>query len=472
VVVQDIAAHLEIEAFPLDRCLPQVEIGSDGGQMRELFRRYLRRCGQYHYQIQDCTLTRIRHRAAARCILQYNLRLVDSVTGRERIQWVTGAIYPEERAKHIWQKLRNANLGKELSSAFQIFEPVSFIPELKMIVQLFPYDRRLPALPLLATRPSVEIKSLFLARLGPGRWYTEAWDVEPIRYRAGLAAVLQYTLQARDAATGRREKRRFYAKIYRDEKGEQIYKVLQGLSRRSNNGGEHLTVASPIAYLSDHRALFQEEASGTSFQEILLHGPDREVDSAARRVARAIAALHLDHISSARHHLVQDEIATLEKTTETLQWAGPHLKEKLAGIVRAVVANLKEVPLRPAHLDLKTDHVLLDQNHCTLLDLDSFALADPVLDTAHILAQIFGLKFRPAASEERLRMAARAFGEEYFNHVPGEWRSRLVPHYAGAALKVALGFFGRQEPNWRKKVDALVEEAKASPEGRTVWRDL
>lgn len=464
-VAQGIFRQTEVEAFPLDRSLPEVEIASDSVQMRELFRRYLRPCGVKTYEIHDCTLTRIRHRQAARCILQYNLRLVDSVTGRERFQWVTGVIYPGDRAERFWKKHRTANLAQEFSSAFQVFEPVSFIPELKMLVQLFPYDRRLPALSILATRPSVEIRSLLLARLGPGRWHTETWRVEPIRYRAGLAVVFQYTLQARDAATGRRERRRFYVKIYRDEKGEQIYQVLQQLWGRSNNGGEHLTVASPIAYLKEHHALFQDEALGTSFQEILLQRPDREADSATRRVARALAALHLDRISTPRHHLVQDEIATLEKTRRTLQWASPHLSKELEAIVWKTLPGLVEVPLRPTHLDLKTDHVLLDQNQCTLLDLDSFALADPVLDVAHMLAQIFGLKFRPTASHSRLRMAADAFREEYFNHVPSEWRDRLMPHYAGAALKAALGFFRRQEPQWPEKVAAMVAEARDSLAG-------
>jgi hypothetical protein len=359
-------------------------------------------------------------------------------------------------------------LRQEISSALRTFEPVSFIPELKMLVQLFPFDRRLPALPLCMRDPSAEIESLVLARFGPGNWQTESWNVEPIRYRAGLAVVLRYTVQASDKATRRREKRRFYAKIYRDEKGGEIYDVLKALWERDNVSGGHFTVARPIAYLSDLHALIQEEASGISLQEILLRGQAHEAESVARRVARTLAALHLDRISTTRHHPVQDEVAVLEKIRKTLQWASPHLKEELYAIVNDILRSLEGVPLRPTHLDLKTDHILLDNNHCTLLDLDSFALADPVLDAAHILAQIVGLKFRPAASHERLRMAAGAFTEEYFNHVPGGWRRRLPSLYAGAALKVALGFFRRQEPEWPERVRVMVAEAKDSLAGK-VW---
>jgi aminoglycoside phosphotransferase (APT) family kinase protein len=469
---QNISPHMGLAAFPVDLALPQVEIASNAALMREVFRTYLRPFSGKTYHIQDCILTRIRHRQAARCILQYNLRLVDSATGRERIQWVTGVIYPKDRAEHIWQRLRAADVQEQISADFRTFEPVSFIPELKMLVQLFPYDRRLPALPFLISGPSAEIESLLLAGFGPGSWYAEGWNVEPIRYRAGLAVVLRYTVEARDSETSKREKKRFYAKIYRDEKGEQIYQVLQALWGRDNARGKYFTVARPITYLNDLHALVQEEASGISFQDILLNGQDDEAVSAARKVARALAALHLDQISTTRHHRLQDEIATLEKIRETLQWAAPLLREELGVIVRSIVASLEEVPLRPTHLDLKTDHILLEGDRCTLLDFDSFGLADPILDVAHALAQIVGLKFRLAAPHDRLRMAACAFTEEYFNHVPGNWRSRLPSHCAGAALKVALGFFRRQEPQWPEKVSTLIAEAKASLAGKGMWRDF
>ena len=67
-----------------------------------------------------------------------------------------------------------------------------------------------------------------------------------------------------------------------------------------------------------------------------------------------------------------------------------------------------------------------------------------------------------------VRTAAQAFTEEYFAHVPKTWRCRLPLHYAGAALKVAVGFFRRQEPRWPETIAALVKEARDSLAGR-VW---
>ena len=104
-----------------------------------------------------------------------------------------------------------------------------------------------------------------------------------------------------------------------------------------------------------------------------------------------------------------------------------------------------------------------------VVDLDSFAEADPVLDVANVLAHLKSTPFRfPLTLEDSWSTAAQAFAEEYFFHVPRTWRRRLPIHYAGAVLKISVGFFERQEPDWPGGIATLLEEAKASLAGR-VW---
>ena len=119
-----------------------------------------------------------------------------------------------------------------------------------------------------------------MRRFGPGDWRIEAWNVEPVRYREQGGAVLRYTAKARNAATGRRTEKSFYAKVYRHEKGEQTYQALRALWRRTSANGEGFTVVRPLAYLSDLRALILEEAPGTPLEEILL-GDERHHRSGA-----------------------------------------------------------------------------------------------------------------------------------------------------------------------------------------------
>src|SRR3712207_8081969 len=61
-----------------------------------------------------------------------------------------------------------------------------------------------------------------LARFGAGDWRTEAWDVEPVRYRNGTRMTLRLRVRARNRATGQPEERSFYAKVYRDRKSTRL----------------------------------------------------------------------------------------------------------------------------------------------------------------------------------------------------------------------------------------------------------
>jgi hypothetical protein len=450
-----------------DPSFPQLQVAGDPESMRGVFQRHLRPLNNKAYQVRDCRLSRIRYRRGERCVLQYTLRLAEADTGSERIQWVTGVMYADNKTRRKWEKLR-ISYPKEISEIISIFEPFSFIPDLGMLVQVFPYDRRLPTLPLLIAEPLPELESPLLTQFGPGNWRTEVWNVEPVRYRAGLGAALRLTVQGQDDATGRRMERRFYAKVYRDEgQGQQTHQVLRALCKQARANGEGFTVARPLAYLSGLRTLLQEQAPGSTLEEIVLRESD--TTAAVRRVARALAAFNQgDAPATTQRHFLADQVAVLERAGRVLGRGCPHLSVEVESIIEGVLAGLQEVPLRPTHRDLKPDHIFLDGERTIFIDLDSFAKADPVLDPAYLLARLAAMPALFPIPPERARTAAREFAEEYFAHVPGAWQERLPFHYAGTLLEVAHGFFRRQAPDWPDKIATLLEEARDSLAGK-VW---
>ncbi len=485
---------MSTEPIPVDLSFPQLKVAGDPKLMREIFQRHLRPLGGKSYRVRECRIFRIRHRQAISCILQYALLLEEPETGHERSHWVTGLMYTGGQSRKVWKKLRPYDPGRESSEDSLLlapfrwireglrrsdprrnppdasslpFAPFSYVPELDMLLQVFPYDFRLPALPLLIAGSPPELEPLLLARFGPGDWRFEAWDVEPVRYLAGARATLRLTARARDVSSTRVEEKRFYAKVYhKEEQGEQTYQVLRVLWEKSTAGGAGFTVGRPVAYLSSLKTLIQEETTGTSLAEVLSKEDDHTL--VMRKVARALVTLHLDHTVAPRLHppWKEKEVATLRRVGNLLRVGCPRLGPEIEETVSAVIAGLKEVPPTPIHGDFKLDHIMLDGDRLALVDLDDFAEADPILDVARVLASLANAA--TLLSHDRAWTAARAFAEEYFAHVPGAWRARLPLHYAGAVLKTAGATYRRQTPGWSDKIEALLEEAKDSLAGR-VW---
>jgi Ser/Thr protein kinase RdoA (MazF antagonist) len=212
---------------------------------------------------------------------------------------------------------------------------------------------------------------------------------------------------------------------------------------------------------------------GTSIKENIAYSKldatmEEIVAAAVGHAARTLAVFHQEDLATTRRHSCEDEIADLKRAGALLQWACPRLRAEVEGIVSAVAQGLEDVPPGPTHRDLKPAHILLDGDRLALIDLDWFTGADPVLDPAALLATIASMPFRFPTPHDRVRTATRAFAEAYFVRVPRAWRRRFPLHYAGAALREAVGFFRRQEPGWPGTVAALVEEAGDSLAG-SIW---
>ena len=459
---------MSVGSFAADPAFPQLEIATDPALMKRTFQTHLRPVDGKNYDIEDCRFIRLRYRQDSRRFLLYTLRLLEPDTGLERDVQVTGIIYAQKnKAEQTWRELKATDPQQEIPDGWLTFEPVSFVPELDMLVQVFPYDRRLPTLPLVMAGPPPELEPVLVGRFGEGEWRVQSWNVQPVRYREQGGAVLRYTAKARNAATGRTTEKSFYAKVYRHEKGEQTYQALRALWRRTSANGEGFTVVRPLAYLSEHRALILEEAPGTPLDQILLGKSDPT--AAVRRVAQALAAFNQGDVPAmTRRHLLADQVAVMERARKLLGWACPHLREEVDSIIEGVSAGLEDVPLRPTHRDLKPDHIFVDGERTIFIDLDSLARADPVLDPAYLLARLAAMPAVLPVPPEQTRRAAREFAEEYFSHVPEAWQERLPFHYAGTLLEVAHGFFRRQLPDWPDRIATLLEEARASLAGR-LW---
>ncbi|HKC47543.1 MAG TPA: phosphotransferase [Gemmatimonadales bacterium] len=450
------------ETYPRDPDFPQLEIATDPRRMLDVFRAALKPLAGKSVAIVDCVPFRFRCRqSGGRCVLQYTLRLSDPRTGREWDHWVTGLLYvrPGE-AERLSRELRAADPQQGIPDDWLPFEPVDFIPELDMLVQVFPFDRKLRQLGLVLGDGIEPLERELLARLRPGSWLITRRTIVPTRYRTELGAALRLELQVRDARTGQLVSLCCYLKVFRNDHGEGTLAFLRACGDRET-AATGFTVVRPLGYLPQVRTLALEEAPGTTLQHVLLNG--RNAGPAVRAVARAVAAFNrAEPIITAEHRLV-DQFADLHSAATLVQWACPETRAAVRKITDAVTAGLEEVPPAPIHRDLKPDHVFLLHGRVHFIDCDSVTLGDPARDPAHLFAHIVAGVGLDAVPLEQRRAAAAAFVEEYFARVPAPWRLRFPLHCAAALIEVAGGIFKRQEPRWSEKVAETVSEAGAVP---------
>ena len=454
------------DGFPVDPDFPQLTIAGDPRLMLDVFRTHLRSLAGKTFHIEECVPFRFRCRQAIpRCVLQYTLRIYEPSTGRRRNLWVTGILYAKEgEAERLWKEIKAEDPTREIPEEWRTFEPVSFIPELRMLVEVFPFDRILRNLRLVVGDAARGIEPSLLARLGPGEWHVEERTIEPTRYRTELGAALEYTIRARDSSSDRSENVRCYLKVYRKHRGAKVFQFLNSLSQREEDRERPYSVVRPTAYLSELRTLVLEEAPGISLTQLLVSNPDPTDE--LRRVARAVAAFNQDELPIEKEESLTDQLEEVQRASALVQWACPQLRSAVDAISAAVVDRLEGVPSAPIHGDLKPDHIFLSANRVSFIDLDTAVKADPVRDPAHLSAYIVGRVGLDSVPISRTESAAATFGEEYWRHVPSSWRRRFPLHFAGALLEVASGIFRRQEPRWPDKIATVIDAAQhAASEG-------
>ena len=386
----------------VDAQLPGFALANTPAAMRMLIAR------QWPDMRSEATLTRVRYRPGQRAILQYAVGA----------SWVTALVYPDAERERVWRKLQT-----QIEAHPQFAGHAALLPEHGLILQRFPLDWKLRTLTALAESPPDDVRAAITQACG-GRELI-ALTIHPVRYRAGLSATLRYSVLTEQGSCT------YFAKVYADDDGgARAMQMLETLR------GQHaFRTTRPVAYLPERRALFLEPARGVSFESLMLTDEAAAL-AAAKRIGRALAQFHQNPtLRFNRARTLADEHADVHRSAGYLAQLSPELQPKLEERARNVCAALREIDLRPTHRDLKVDHLFLDGDAITLIDVDSCAMGDPLLELALLLARIEAAQAQPVAL---------ALADAYFAQVPPGWRARLTAAKACAELEVEASFARRR----------------------------
>ena len=441
--------------FPRDGRMPELETALQPRVVSALLAPHASSPSGAVFEVLDCRLSRIRYRKHERCFLQYALTLRDTTTGVRHEQWLTGALFGRPgRAERRWRRA-----GKTAG--------VAYAPELSMLLNVFPHDRKLTHAVELASGTDPAIRDAVLAAFGPGHWDVVSVAAVPVRYREHLSLVVRYEVTAQEAGTGTLRSKVFYAKGFpTGADARRVHGLLSQLARDTSGRHVRVRVDAPLACLPHLDALLFEATPGTPLDTALDDTNEVQAWASLREAARAVARFNGSDIAVPRAYVKADYAAWLDRPCALLAWACPELAVELREAPSVLAETPRNDDLRPSHRDMKPEHVLLSPNGAAFIDLDSCARAEPVSDTALMLARL-AARATAGGQTERMTRYAECFADEYFSQVPSTWKARLPVFFACSLLEVASGIFHRQESGWERRIRALIrlsaESATHSP---------
>lgn len=238
--------------------------------------------------------------------------------------------------------------------------------------------------------------------------------------------VVQYRYTIVDGAAA--NKATVVSKGYYRGDGAATFAAMERLWDAGFGDDVHLTISQPLAYLSAPRLLLQAMAAGPSLYRFIDDPPTGV--RAVRMTGRWLAKLHNTPLGDGPVLDPGREAARLATFRDALAAACPSYSARIGRLSERVALDdqVGEAPLVPTHGDFQPKNVHVSRGRVTVIDFDRFALAEPVRDVGHFVAQSMTMSYVRTGSFAAIEEWNRTFLEAY---------ARTAPPRALAGLAVA-----------------------------------
>lgn len=433
-----------------DPHLPHLVEALDGNNVRHFYQAMI--ADEVDTRISSFQVVRVRYRRAQRCIIQYEmtLRLTDDSL---QTHWLVGYLYANKKKL----RARADRLEKMSADCCPVdgLPPVVVIEEIGLLLQRFPFDRRLPTLAPFYFNINQEISDHLVKLLGSNDWKLERLDTQLARWRVGLSAVVSLTLCVRHRCTGEFRCHNLFAKLVATRTDPGIKSRLQ---HSESSDGLPFEIPRTLLSIPQQGFTVQARAEGLALESMLSQGVEKLAD--ATRLASVLANWHTT--GDSLHKCYSKDIfeRVLERSVRVLSTATPACSLRLEGLAKSIRERMNHAIYCPAHLDLKPEHIFFCADGITLIDIDSAADADPMIDIAILYARLLharALYDLPGTASQRF---ASQLMNTYHKQVPSDWWDNFSVCYAWALLKMAVHLFVCQRPDWPGWIHCFVSEAE------------
>lgn len=381
---------------------------TDAASLKPVFEKELSRVWGRPVAIDELFVPRVQAREGGRFLVQYRF----STAGQSWIFW--GRVGFDGRSRYE-------------GHAFSV-------PELGLVVPIFPFDPELPAL-----------AGFFGQGESAGK---PIEDVHVLGYCLGRRAVLRGRVESGGRGLV------VIAKLLPPPKATRLADLMTGLARSGFDGSGSDVIRVPrVLGESGDGILWLEALPEPSLHEQI--GRPSFVPGCAG-AGRALRRLHATAVVDLAPWGVGDELARLRQTVAETTEVFPGLATELGGILGVLQTNAPGPPPSPVtlHRDFYDKQILAGAGGTTLLDIDTLAVGDPAQDVGNFLAHLV-----VRSRQEPASAAAIAVGRKVFLAGYGEVGEARLRFWEAASL-LRLSCVYSLRPRWRALAPPLLEESR------------
>ncbi|PYV08755.1 MAG: hypothetical protein DMG07_24875 [Acidobacteria bacterium] len=337
--------------------------------------------------------------------------------------------------------------------------PYQYVPERRLLLQVFPLDTRLPGLALAASE--TRIREPFCRSLGLDCEHVRITDLVPVNYKPWRRCVLRYGVEIRGRPV------QYFGKVFRDDRGEPMAARLRAVRDQLLASGSSWDLAAPASYVPEARMLVlegvehSEELSAFLRQAVYDPQARETLEDEIARIAEGLRAFQSIAVEGLPCVGPQDVLSDHEAELDGLLHVAPALAESMRVRLRTLEVTASRLPAEEmvlGHGAFRYNQFLRSGEKLIILDLDALRLAGAGADAGEFLAYLDLAALRGS----RLRPILPTCEEVFLSHLSERGRAdpRWVAWYRAAAhVKWAQRTFFSLRPEWPDLTRGLLQAA-------------
>ncbi len=290
--------------------------------------------------------------------------------------------------------------------------------------------------------------------------------------------MIEFELRLRNRHGQRQMSRSIVGEFRPDDRGGDVFNLLQELRINGFDGDNSLRICEPVAYFPEWNLLLRSKASGTQLSRILA-ARDGSLEPHLRHAGRWLAKLHGTRVTHARRFNLRVE-DLLNNWVKRLSQLCPSLTYNLHNVRNNISERIKDI--RPqsstlVHGDFHPKNIFVGEAHLTAIDFDHSCIFEPARDLGYFVAELFvqrALKKRRYDTASDATVMRQCFLSEYAPRLSGELLDRIALHEASSYLEHLnyCALMGEFDPfdfrHWLSEAEECLRRRELEPENSHV----